>query len=128
MGFPGGASNKVIKGGVACQRRRHKRCVFNPYVGKSPWRRKWQPTPVFLPGEFHGQRSLAGYSPQGHKVLDVTEQLNTHILKSAISSTCTFSVAPGHYAINNWRKITSDLEKRGRRILPGSQTGKVSWK
>ena len=38
-----------------------------------PWRRKWQPTPVFLPGKFHGQRSLAGYSPRGHKELDMTE-------------------------------------------------------
>ena len=35
----------------------------NPWVGKIPWRRAWQPTPVFLPGESHGQRSLAGYSP-----------------------------------------------------------------
>jgi len=36
---------------------------FNPWVGKVPWRREWQPTPVFLPGESHGQRSLAGCSP-----------------------------------------------------------------
>ena len=43
---------------AACQRRRHKRCVFNPWVGKIPWRRAWQPTSVFLPGESHGQRSL----------------------------------------------------------------------
>ena len=43
-----------------------------------PWRRKWQPAPVFLPGEFHGQRSLAGYSPWGHKELDMAEQL-THL-------------------------------------------------
>ena len=42
---------------------------------KDPWRRKWQPTPVFLPGEFHGQRSLAGYSPWGCKESDTTEQL-----------------------------------------------------
>ena len=42
---------------------------------KDPWRRKWQPTPVFLPGEFHGQRSLAGYSPWGRKESDTTEQL-----------------------------------------------------
>ena len=42
-------------------------------VGKIPCRRKWQPTPVFLPGEFHGQRSLAGYSPWGHKELDTIE-------------------------------------------------------
>ena len=40
------------------------RCRFNPWVGKRlPWRRAWQPTPVFLPGESHGQRSLVGYSP-----------------------------------------------------------------
>ena len=45
---------------------------FNPRVRKIPWRRKWQPTPVFLPGEFHGQRSLAGYSPWGCKELDTS--------------------------------------------------------
>ena len=49
---------------------------FNPWVGKIPWRRKWQPTPVFLPGESQGQRSLAGYSPWGRKELDTTEQLH----------------------------------------------------
>ena len=38
-----------------------------PWVGKIPWRKKWQPTPVFLPGESHGQRSLVGYSPWSHK-------------------------------------------------------------
>ena len=38
---------------------------FNPWVREIPWRRDWQPTPVFLPGEFHGQRSLAGYCPWG---------------------------------------------------------------
>ena len=44
------------------------------------WRRKWQPTPVFLPGKSHGQRSLAGYSPWGHKELDTTERLtHTHM-------------------------------------------------
>ena len=45
-------------------------------VRKIPWRRKWQPTPLFLPGEFHGQRSLASYSPWGCKESDTTEQLN----------------------------------------------------
>ena len=40
---------------------------FDPWVGKSPWRRKWQPTPVLLPGESHGGRSLVGYSPRGRK-------------------------------------------------------------
>ena len=52
---------------------------FNPWVGKIPWRREWQPTPVLLPGEFHGQRRLAGYSPSGHKELDTTERL-THMM------------------------------------------------
>ena len=46
-----------------CQCSRCKRHGFDPWVGKIPWRRKWQPTPVFLPGNFHGQRSLGGYSP-----------------------------------------------------------------
>ena len=57
-----------------CQCRRHKRCRFNPWVRKIPWSRKWQTTPVFLPGKFHGQRSLTGYSPWGWKELDTTEQ------------------------------------------------------
>ena len=49
---------------------------FNPWVGKIPWRRKWQPTPVLLPRKFHGWRSLVGYSPWGHKELDMTEWLH----------------------------------------------------
>ena len=44
-----------------------KRCRFNPWVGKIPWRKKWQPTLVFLPRRYHGQRTLAGYSPWGQK-------------------------------------------------------------
>ena len=46
----------------ACQCKGPKRCEFDPWVGKIPWRRIWQPTPVLLPGEYHGQKSLAGYS------------------------------------------------------------------
>ena len=57
----------------ACQGRSCRRCGFDPWVRKIPWRRKWQPTPVFLPGESHGQRNLAGYSPAGHKGSDMTE-------------------------------------------------------
>ena len=57
----------------ACQCRRCKRLRFNSWVLKIPWRRAWQSTPVFLPEESHGQRSLAGYSPQGCKELDMTE-------------------------------------------------------
>ena len=56
MGFPGGTNGKE----PACQCKRCKRLRFNPRVGKIPWRRAWQPTPVFLPGESHGRRSLGG--------------------------------------------------------------------
>ena len=55
----GGASDK----NPTCQCSRRKRCRFDPWFGKILWRRTWQPTPVFLPGESHGQWSLAGYSP-----------------------------------------------------------------
>ena len=48
--------------------------------GKVPWKRKWQPTPVFLPGESSGQRRLAGYSPWGHKELNTTEHTHEHYL------------------------------------------------
>ena len=68
-GFPGGASSEEL----ACQGRKRKRPGFNPWVGKIPRRRKWQPTPIFLPGESHGQRSLVGYGPWGHKESDTTE-------------------------------------------------------
>ena len=50
--------------------------MFDPCVGKIPWRRKWQPTPVFLPGKSQGQRSLADYCPWGHKESDTTERLH----------------------------------------------------
>ena len=67
-GFPGGGSSKE----PTCLCRKHKRCRFNPWVEKIPWRRKWQCTPVLLPGKLHGQRSLEGYSPCGHKKSDTT--------------------------------------------------------
>ena len=63
-GFPGGPNGKES----ACYCRRCKRPEFDPWDGKFPWRRAWQPTPVFLPEESHGQRSLVGYSPQGSRV------------------------------------------------------------
>ena len=69
VGFPGGTSGKE----PACQCRRPKRLRFNPWVRKIPWRRAQQPIPVFLLGEFHRWRSLAGYSPWGRKESDTTE-------------------------------------------------------
>ena len=63
-GFSGGTSGKEPN----CQCRRHKKHGFSPWVGKIPWRREQLPTPVFLLGEFHGQRSLVGYCPWGRRV------------------------------------------------------------
>ena len=59
----------------ACQCRR---CRVHPWVGKIPWSRKWESTPVFLPGRLHGQRSLAGCSPRGCKESGTNEGLSTH--------------------------------------------------
>ena len=56
----------------ACQCRRRKRCKFNPWAGKMPWRRKWQPTLACLPGKVQGQRRLVGYSPRGCKGSDMS--------------------------------------------------------
>ena len=56
-----------------------KRREFNPWVRKIPWNRERQPTPVFLPGKFHAQRSLAGYSLWSHKESDTTKQLNIRV-------------------------------------------------
>ena len=58
---------------IRLQCRRHRRHGFDPRVGKIPWRQVWQPTPVFIPGESHGQRSLAGNSLQGCTESDTTE-------------------------------------------------------
>ena len=75
MGFPGGISGKE----PACQCSRYKSCRFDPWVGNIPWRRAWQLTSVFLPGESHGQRSLVGYRLQGCKKSDMTEAMqHTH--------------------------------------------------
>ena len=67
LGFSGGTSGKEF----TCQCRRHKRWGFNSWEDRLE--RKWQPTPVFLSGELHGQRSLEGYSPRGCKELDMTK-------------------------------------------------------
>ena len=69
--FPGGTSGRE----PACQCRRCRRHGFSPWVGKIPWSRKWQPIPVFLPGEFHGQRCLVGYSPWACKESDMVAWL-----------------------------------------------------
>ena len=71
--------------------RQYREHVFNPWVRKIPWRRKWQHTPVFLPWKSHGQRSLAGYSPWGYKSQVQLKRLNHQIkntLNLAASDNC----------------------------------------
>ena len=71
--FPHGSAGKE----PACQRRRHRRHGFSPWVGKIPWGRRWQPTPVFLPEKSHGQRRLQT-TAQSHKELDARTHTHTH--------------------------------------------------
>ena len=84
MGLPGGTNDKER----TCQCRRRKRCRFNPWVGKIPWRRAWQSTPVFLPRESLGQRSLAGNHSQSRKESDMTEAISC----MQITNTMNFSL------------------------------------
>ena len=85
LGVPRWCSDKE----PACQCWRHKRCRIDPWVRKIPWRRKWQPAPVFLPGESHRQRNLAGYSPWGSKELDMTEHTCNESSALVLSSEST---------------------------------------
>ena len=75
-GFPDGA----VVNKPTCQCRRWRRCRFDPWLRKIPWNRKWQPTLVLLPGKYHGQRNLVGYSPWGRRELDMTEHAGTTFL------------------------------------------------
>ena len=88
-GFPGVSGRRI------CQQCR--RPGYNPWVRKFPWRREWQPTPVFLPGEVHGEMSLVGYSPWGHKESNTTKRL-TH------SHECTHTHMHTH--THTYRHIT----------------------
>ena len=81
QGFPGSSDGKesACNAGNLCS---------IPGLGKIPWRKAWQPTPVFLPGESHGQRRLVGYSPFGCKESDMTEQLTHTHTKKKVWSHC----------------------------------------
>ena len=81
----GRASQVALVKEPACHCKRCKRHEFDPWVGKIPWRRAWQSTPVFLPGESHGQRNLVGYSPQVAKIQ--TRSANTLIMDLPASRT-----------------------------------------
>ena len=85
--------NYYLPGGSARIRLQCRRCVFDPWVGKVPWRKKWQPTPVFLPGKFHGQKILVRYSPWSHKESDTIEQLSmcTKVKVKSLSQVLLFA-------------------------------------
>ena len=74
-GLPGWLSDKES----ACQCRRCKRHEFDPWIGKIPWRKKWQLTLAFVLGKYHRQRNLPSYSPRGHKKSGMTELLSTQV-------------------------------------------------
>ena len=97
---------------LACQCRKCRRQGFDLWVGKIPWSRKWQPTLVFLPGKFHGQRSLAGYRPGGCKELNMTEWLTKHTRFSGGTSQ-QGSVQRLHRSGSLLRRRASGLGGRG---------------
>ena len=87
VGFSGVANSEE----PVWQCRRHKRWGFDPWVGKVPWRRKWQPTPVLFPGESQGQRRLVAYSPWACEESDTTvcTHIHTHVLTAKSGRTYT---------------------------------------
>ena len=85
-----------------CHCRRCRRRGFNPWVRKIPWKRKRQPTPIFLPGKSHGQRSLMGYSPWNPKESYTTEQLSMHVY--VCTSVCIYTQKTS-FIITTYTKI-----------------------
>ena len=93
MGFPGGSMGKES----ACKCKRHRRCGFNPWVGKIPWRRAWQFHSSILAGESHGQRSLVVYSPWGRKesgTMTVTTRIHIN------------TTSPWFLGVSEWQCLT----------------------
>ena len=92
---------------------------FDPWVGKIPWRRKWRPTPISLPGEFHGQKNLAGCSPWGYTELDMTKGLTLSFFH--LIGVCTeylrYTSAGNSRVFKNMEwSLTAILEVRGRQV------------
>ena len=78
---------------------------FSPWIGKIPWTRKWQPTPVFLPGDAHGQRSLVGYNPWACQESDTPEANNTLLYNQETEQHLHFLLRAHEYSAEH----TSDL-------------------
>ena len=118
--FQGGACGKES----ACQCKRCKRQGFYPWVWKISWSRKQKPTPAFLPGKFHGQRSLVGYSPWGCKESDTTEWLS-------MPKTEKRKAAPAHIPARGTRctwaeSATADPQTQHRTATSAGKTGRVT--
>ena len=110
QGLQGTGASPVAQGQrIHLQCRRDRRGWFDPWVGKTPWKRKQQPTTVFLPGESHGQRSLVGYSSWGCKESDTTERLS-------------LSARPTQVEDGNFRLSTRSLEHHPVTSPPMNQT------
>ena len=130
VGIPSWFSGKE----TTCQSRRHWRCWFDPWVGKILQRRKWQPTPVLLPGKSHVQ-SLLGYSPWGHKELDMTERRSvcTHTHKH--TRVLSLSVSTHGLVVSWWRhgedpnSLRIMLSACGWKCqIPLAEFFQISWK
>ena len=114
----------------ACQCRRCKRHGFNPWFGKIPWRRKWQPTPVFFPGKSYGQE-LRGYNPRGHKELDTTSRLKQQVY----SPLCELGISANFVGLRDVLWGWSSFLSRGCTVLdalhgahvPPLKAGRVWW-
>ena len=100
----------------ACQCRRRR---FDPWIGRIPWRRKWQPTPGFLPGKSHGQRSLSGHSPWGpkrvrhHSVIKQQQRILVGGFLARVSVWWWF----GGAALARVRRMLWSQEQQGRRVM-----------
>ena len=105
------------------QCRRHRRCGFDPWVRKIPWRRARQPTPVFLPGESHGQRSPAGYSSWDHKEsnpAETTEHACTHT--PSFTDKCKAGDGRSYSADTTCKDLKVSKAKRKESFPGGSPT------
>ena len=113
------ASNNPVFSGLSQFRRlsgREHTCQcrwprFHPWVGKTPWRRKWQPAPVFLARESHGQRSLVGYSPWDRKELDMTERTCSLTLE-ALHTGNPWAQTNGEDCSPYWPNLGASLDRR----------------
>ena len=113
----------------ACQRRRCRRCELEHWVGKIPWRREWQPTPVVLPRESNGQRSLEGYILWGFKEWDMTEhgcacaRAHTHTHTHTHTLTLQYSCQENSMDRGTWQAMIHGIAK-SQTWLGDSQTHK----